>query len=85
MCVTMIIAVSDTPFWRQLKDKKNHASRLYHYKERDFHEHKLDTIQYPVSPLEIPQLEESLGLRLNVFSYSDDAGKAIYPLYISKR
>ncbi|KAF0138570.1 MAG: hypothetical protein FD143_3643, partial [Ignavibacteria bacterium] len=50
-----------------------------------FEDAGLDTISYPVEPSEVPVLEEQLNLKINIFSFYDDLGKARYPLYVSKR
>ena len=50
-----------------------------------FQAERLNSIEYPVQPEQIPAIEETLNLKLNVFSFYDDQGKARYPLYISKR
>ena len=50
-----------------------------------FQQHGLNAIDYPVSPLDVPQLEERLNLSINVFSYFDDIEKARHPMYISRR
>ena len=56
---------------------------FYYY--RHFAEHGLDQLQYPVSPDQVPQLEEQLNLRINVFSFFDDEGKGRVPLDVSQR
>ncbi|KAF0146965.1 MAG: hypothetical protein FD188_3559 [Ignavibacteria bacterium] len=53
---------------------------IFHFRDAG-----LDTISYPVEPSEVPVLEEQLNLKINVFSFYDDLGKARYPLYVSKR
>ena len=50
-----------------------------------FQQHGLNEIDYPVSPLDILQLEERLNLSNNVFSYFDDIGKTCHPMFISRR
>ncbi|KAF0146940.1 MAG: hypothetical protein FD143_3161, partial [Ignavibacteria bacterium] len=45
----------------------------------------LDRISYPVEPTDVPMIEEQLNLKINIFSFYDDTGKARYPLYVSKR
>ena len=49
-----------------------------------FDEHHLNKIEYPVNPTEMPQLEVTLYLSINLYIYFDDMGKAIYPMYISR-
>jgi len=55
----------------------------YYY--RHFAEHGLDQLQYPVSPDQVPQLEEKLTLRINVFSFFNDDGKRRVQLFVSQR
>ena len=45
----------------------------------------LDRIKYRVSPAQIPEIEEILKIKINIFSFFDDEGKGRYPLYISKK
>ena len=49
-----------------------------------YDEHHLNDIDYPVNPTEMTQLEVTLDLSINLYSYFDDIGKAIYPMYISR-
>ena len=42
-------------------------------------------MQYPVAPDQMPEIEEQLNLKINIFSFFDDEGKGRYPLYISRR
>ena len=44
----------------------------------------LNDIEYPVNPIDIPQLEQRLNISINLFSYFDDIGKARHPMYISR-
>ncbi len=46
---------------------------------------KLDSLKYPVLPNKIPELEDKLKLRINLFSFDDAFGYKRYALYISKR
>ena len=50
-----------------------------------FIQHNLDSLKYPVLPNEIPELEDKLKLRINLFSFHDAFGYKRYALYISKR
>ena len=50
-----------------------------------FIQHGLDSVKYPVLPNEIPELEDKLKLRINVFSFDDAFGYKRYALYISQR
>ena len=50
-----------------------------------FIQHNLDSLKYLVLPNEIPELEDKLKLRINLFSFDDTIGYTRYALYISKR
>ena len=50
-----------------------------------FEQDGLNDIEYPVNPVDIPQLEERLNISINIFSYFDDIGKALHPMYISRQ
>ena len=52
--------------------------------EQYFDEDHLNEIEYPVNPTDIPQLEQTLNVSINLYSYIDDIGKAIHPMYISR-
>jgi hypothetical protein len=60
---------------------RNRASRY----DLHFAKHGLDEIQYPVSPNEVPAIEDKVHININVFSFFDDEGKGRYPLYASKK
>ena len=45
----------------------------------------LDTLFYPIDPQQVPEIEDKLGIRINLFSFFDDKGEARYPLYVSKK
>ena len=65
--------------------RKMHANRAYNYNDPALIEqYHLDTIQYPVALEDIPDLEERLGTRINVFSFSGE-GHNRYPLYVSDK
>ena len=61
----------------------NHPTRPENYVQY-FEEEGLLDIEYPVNPVDIPQLEERLNISINLFSYFDDIGKARHPMYISR-
>ena len=70
--------------WWKGKDTKgqlNNLTRAQTYKEADFCELGLDRIKYPVEPAEVSAMEVQLGISINVFCYSDDEGRKIYPYY----
>jgi len=68
---------------KAVEGRLDHLSRAQLYKEADFHELALDGIKYPVEPAEVSALETQLGISINVYSYSDDEGRKIYPYYIT--
>ena len=54
------------------------------YTAEMFQQHHLDALDYPVTPPDVPEIERRVGLSINVFAYYDDAGRARYPVYISR-
>jgi len=44
----------------------------------------LDRIQYPVAVSELSEVERTLNIAINVFSFTDDAGEGMYPAYLSQ-
>ena len=50
-----------------------------------FIQHNLDSLKYPVLPIEIPELEEKLKIKIHLFSFDDAFGYKRYALYIFKR
>ena len=53
-------------------------------KEERFIKRGLDKIKYPVFPCEIPELDNLLRLRINIFSFDDPSGYRRYAMYVSK-
>ena len=66
---------------RPAKTNKERYSQYCQY----FEELGLNNIQYPVAPEDVPQIEDILKLKINLFSYHDDKGIARYVLYASKK
>ena len=63
---------------------KKHSERPKQYLE--FYQIEgLNQLDYPVAPDQMPEIEEKLNIKINVFSFFDDEGKGRYPLYISRR
>ena len=60
------------------------AHRQAHYSDADFAKHGLDAIEYPVSPTDLPRIEQQLNISINVIGFYDGDGKARYPLYCSR-
>ena len=78
-----MIAASDLPSLRpfiQLTIIANRPEKYLQY----FEDEGLNDIEYPVSPIDIPQIEQRLNISINLFSYFDDIGKARHPMYISR-
>ena len=65
-------------------DPYRNANRPGRYSDADFAEHKLDAIEYPVSPIDLPRIEQQLNFSINVIGFYDDDGKARYPYYCSR-
>ena len=65
-------------------DLNRHAYRPGRYTDADFAEHGLDVIEYPVSPIDLPRIEQRLNISINVIGFYDDDGKARYPIYCSR-
>lgn len=59
--------------------------RRHQYYERYFQQYGLAELTYPVSPNDIPLVEDQLRIAINVFSFYDDEGRARYPIYISRK
>ena len=57
-------------------DPNRHAYRLERYSDADFAEHGLDAIEYPVSSIDLPQIEERLNISINLIGFYDEDGKA---------
>ena len=77
----MMIAASHLPSLRpfiQLTYNPNRPEEYLQY----FQDEGLNDIEYPVSPIDIPQIEQRLNISINLFSYFDDNGKARHPMYI---
>ena len=66
-----------------LKNLPRNAERAHLYLPF-FQEQGLHNLQYPVHPQDVPEIEQQLHLKINVFSFYDDEGKGRYPLYVSK-
>ena len=65
-------------------DPNDHPYRPLRYSDADFAEHGLDAIEYPVSPMDRPRIEQQLNLSINVVEFYDDERKARYPIYCSR-
>ena len=60
------------------------SRRMFSASKSRFIEHGLDKIKYPVLPNEIPELEDKLHYRINLFSFDDAFGYKRYAQFISK-
>ncbi len=45
----------------------------------------LDKFEFPISPKSVGEIESQLQLKINIFSYFDADGRAIYPMYLSDK
>ena len=67
-----------------LEPCKDNPSKPYSY-NKFFIKHHLDTLTYPVKLTDVPAIEATLPLSINVFGFDDDAGTSRFPLYISHK
>ena len=65
-------------------DLNRNTNRPGRYSDADFAEHGLDAIEYPVSPIDLPQIEQRLNISINVIGFYDADGKARYQIYCSR-
>ena len=49
-----------------------------------FEENRLDDIEYPVNPLDLPLIEQRLNILINISSNFVDIKRARHPMYISR-
>ena len=61
------------------------ADFIYLASNSRFIQHGLDKIKYPVLPNEIPALENTFHIRINLFSFDDAFGYKRFAQYISKQ
>ena len=62
-----------------MDDPNRHAYRPGRYSDADFAEDGLEAIEYPVSLIDLPRIEQRLNILINVIGFYDDDGKARYP------
>ena len=67
-----------------LESAERHASRPHQY-DQYFQTYGLQGIRYPVEIADIPAIEELLQVRINLFTFFDDQGRARQPIYVSKK
>ena len=64
---------------------RRHQSEAIRY-NRYFNEHHLNEIEYPVAPDQtLREIEQTIQVNLNVYSYGDDKGKLRYPIYVGRQ
>ena len=63
---------------------EHNRSKQYTY-NKYFNGHALNTLRYPVAVEDLTSVEAAIGIRINVFGFHDDEGKARYPIYYSTR
>ena len=61
-----------------------HLSRPAPYRKH-FARFGLDKFEFPISPKSIGEIESQLKLKINIFSYFDADGRALYPMYLSDK
>jgi hypothetical protein len=64
---------------------KTHDKILPRHYDKYFETENLHTLNYPVDPLTIRDIEEQLNLKINIFTFFDDEGKGRVPFYVSRR
>ena len=52
-------------------DTNRNTNRPERYSNEDFAEHGLDAIEYPVSPFDLPRIEQQLNISINVIGFYD--------------
>ena len=52
--------------------------------KRFFEQFNLHNLDYPVQPFDVPHIETILRRRINIFTFHDEEGKILHPLYHSK-
>ena len=57
-------------------DPNRHIYRPERYSDADFADHGLDAIEFPVSPIDLPRIEQQFNLSINAIGFYDDDGKA---------
>jgi hypothetical protein len=60
---------------------KTHRTRQHHYNEA-LNDPILSQLEYPVAPSRVPQLQHELKLRIGVYTFEDDEGRLMRPLYV---
>ena len=50
-----------------------------------FKDYHLDTLPYLISPNNVHLYEDQLWININIFTFSDDEGRARHPLMISRK
>ena len=50
-----------------------------------FERFRLNEIECPVKPSSVPELEDKLKLKINIFSFFDQEGRCRFPLYVSNK
>ena len=73
----LLAALKDLP-------KEQNPTRSTKYSEEDFHHYGLDRLKYPVQLEDVAQIEQELGIGINVISYYDDEGRSCHPYFMSK-
>ena len=75
-------AILASKYYALVKNRNGDRPAEYN---RFFAAEGLEDLDYPINPLAIPELENRLNLKINVFSFFDDEGRGRHPYYISRR
>ena len=62
-----------------------HLERPYFYTEQMFENNGLADLPYPIIPNDVHLYEDQLQTNINLFSFFDDEGKALHPLFSSRK
>ena len=65
-------------------DPYRNANQQNQYVNADFAEHGLDAIEYPLSSIDLPRIEQRLNISINAIGFYDDDGTARYPQIFSR-
>ena len=68
----------------QIPERINNSCSASTY-SKHFYRLKINNLPYPVDPCRVPEIEDFLKIKINLFSFFDDEGRGRYPFYISKK
>ena len=73
-------SILKNPFYQ----RNHNPSRAAHYIPH-LERLGLSHLARPISPSSVEELEDELKLKINIFSFFDEDGRARYPMYVSKK